>query len=224
VARKVDLFERTALPIVCRFLYTKDFNMVFVETSRIGYNIHNGDGAAGYPYEPNCKFVLQDLVANQTLPVAQDTSWGWFLGWSPDSQWMLFSNSTGYFNNETNQKYSFVNTQTRIGKWVILPVKSHGSTAWASKSNVIAYSGCEGDETAPEENCQIQFWGPDGTQIKQPIPLDRPFSILSWLQDDIRLLLRERDSTLWIINVDGGGLQPILGGVPYPKVMSNDGP
>ena len=183
---------------------------------------------AGYPYEPNCEFVLYDLSANQSWPVAQETGWGWFLGWSPDSQWMIFSNRTSFYASETDHKFFIVNSITRLGKWVILPEQSGGSIRWSSKSDVIAYSGCEvgrefKGEIYKEEGCQIQFWNPDGTQIKKSIPLPERFGIISWTPDDTRLVLQKNAETLWIINVDGSGLRSILGGVMGGIVLSDNG-
>jgi hypothetical protein len=170
-----------------------------------------------YFYEPSCKFSLSDLVVNQTLPVAEDSFYGWFEGWSADSKWMLFANAP-YGNTQTDHKYLIVDPASRLGKWVDLPGHFCNSISWASHSDVIACSICES-----ETGCQIRFWGPDGIQTKPPIPLPQPFYIVSWTPDDTRIVLFPEDHTIWIINIDGTGLRQIFGNTPDLVVLPQSG-
>jgi len=158
---------------------------------------------SSYHYEPDCEFRLHDLTTNQIELVAEDTNFGWFRGWSSDSQWMLFENAL--YGEVTNQKYMIVNAHSLNSTWALGTGQACDSTAWAFQSAVFACTVCEG-----EKGCQVRFYGPDGFQARPPISLPGQYYLVSWTPDDTRLLLYSEAHTLWVINADGTGLQQVF--------------
>lgn len=169
---------------------------------------------SSYFYEPDCEFRLHDLTTNRIVPVAEDTNFGWFRGWSSDSQWMLFENAL--YGEGADQKYMIVNAYSLNSTWALGTGQGCDSTAWAFQSAVFACTVCE-----VEKGCQIRFYGPDGFQARPPISIPGQFFLVSWTPDDTRLLLYPEAHTLWLINADGTGLQQVFGNVINWAVLPN---
>lgn len=161
---------------------------------------------SSYHYEPDCEFRLHDLTTNHIEPVAEDTNFGWFRGWSSDSKWMLFENAL--YGEVTDQKYLIVNALSLNSTWALGTGQPCNSTAWAFQSAVFACAVCEG-----EKGCQVRFYGSDGFQARSPITLPGQYYLVSWTPDDTRLLLYPEDHTLWLINLNGTDLQQVFGNV-----------
>jgi len=99
----------------------------------------------------------------------------------------------------------------------------HRIATWAHQSDVIALSGCD-NEYENVTACQIRFFlGPDGNPILPSIPMTETLWVLAWTPDDTRLLLRGIGDTLWVINVDGSGLSPVLGGASRAMILYDRG-
>ena len=66
-------------------------------------------------------------------------------------------------------------------------------------------------------------FGDQWNQAKPPIRLPELFQILSWTPDDLRLVIYPEDHTLWVINVDGSGLQQVVYNRGNWEVLPNRG-
>jgi WD40 repeat protein len=163
-------------------------------------------GSCYYVYECPLEYVLYDLVTGEQWQVAKDIRWGRFLGWSPDSQWMLFS---AYERGETIGSVQLVLIDvTTLEEQQITPSdKDVRAASWSPNSQSIALSQCDA------EGCFLWTLSRDGNNLQRVSSeiTDAAWSV-AWSPDSSRLIFaREEDtSVIWSIRIDGTDLRPII--------------
>jgi WD40 repeat protein len=187
------------------------------------------DGITHCPLE----YVLHDLVTGEQWPLRRLEAieggfkgLGRFVGWSPDSQWMLFEEYEGDpFFGPLLIRLVTVNTATREER-TITTNKNIALASWSPDGRTIAFTqsdpgGRGGCET---EMCSLWLIESDGNSVRQ-VPVEMPYSwvygSLDWSPDGSRLVFSGGDdsSVVWSVRLDGTDLRPIITQAERPHVL-----
>ena len=172
-------------------------------------------GSCGYVYECPLEYMLHDLVTGEQWQVAQSIGWGRFLGWSADSQWMLFS---AYERGETTSAVQLVliNVATLEERNITPSDKDVRSASWSPDGRSIALIHCD------LEGCTLWTMNRDGSDLQRvPTEITDAAWSVDWTPDSSRLVFtREEDtSVIWSVRIDGTDLRPIISNATMPRVL-----
>jgi hypothetical protein len=172
-------------------------------------------GSCGYVYECPLEYVLHDRSTAEQWRVAEDIGWGNFLGWSPDSQWMLFS---AFERGETASavRLILVDTTTRKAQPMTPADKHVSSASWSPNGQSIAFVQCDDGGCAPwilnSRSREVQ---------KVSIEITDAAEDINWTPDSSRLIFTRKDdsSIIWSVKIDGTDLRPIASNTYSPQVL-----
>ncbi len=172
-------------------------------------------GSCGYVYECPLEYILHDLSTNKQWRVAESIGWGRFLGWSPDSQWMLFS---AFERGETlsNVRLVLVDTATRKERPITSADRHVLSASWSPDGRSIAFIQCD------EKGCAPWVMNSLGKDLRKiPVEITDVAEGINWTPDSSRLIFArgEDSSVIWSVKVDGSDLRPIASNVYSPQVL-----
>lgn len=172
-------------------------------------------GSCGYVYECPLEYMLHDLVTGEQWQVAQSIGWGRFLGWSADSQWMLFS---AYERGDTTSAVQLVltNVATLEERNITPSDKDVRSASWSPDGRSIALIHCD------LEGCTLWTMNGDGSDLQRvPTEITDAAWSVDWTPDGSRLVFtREEDtSVIWSVRIDGTDLRPIIFNAAMPCVL-----
>lgn len=171
-------------------------------------------GSRYYVYEGPLEYVLHDFVTGEQWQVAESIGWGRFWGWSPDSQWMLFS---AYERGETIAPVQLVllNVVTLEEQQITPSDKDVRAASWSPNGRSIALILCD------LEICGLWTMSNDGSGLQRvSAEITDGAWYIDWTPDGSRLLFtREGASVLWSVRVDGTDLRPIIFDAVMPRVL-----
>ncbi|MFC1878427.1 hypothetical protein ACFLZW_00800 [Chloroflexota bacterium] len=167
---------------------------------------------------PTCQYVLLDIGSSEQWPVAGNVNFGKFIGWSPDSQFMLFTSQLRFQSNPN--QLLLIDTKSLLEITITDNLNRIMSASWSPDGEMIAYSFCN----EYEEICEVWIVSKDG-KVSQAIPSEYPLKAyeLGWSPDGSRLIFKlggfvEKD--FWSIRIDGTDLRPILTNVHACRVVT----
>jgi WD40 repeat protein len=171
-------------------------------------------GSRYYVYEGPLEYVLHDLVTEEQWQVAESIGWGRFWGWSPDSQWMLFS---AYERGEAIAPVQLVliNVVTLEERQITPSDKDVRAASWSPNGQSIALILCD------LEICGLWTMSNDGSSLQGvSAEITDGAWYIDWTPDGSRLVFtREGASVLWSVRVDGTDLRPIIFDAVMPRVL-----
>lgn len=200
------------------------FNLVTGERIPVPQSLHlsqspNGrywlTGSCGYVYECPLEYVLHNLVTGEQWRVAKSIGWGRFLGWSPDSQWMLF---TAYERGKaiTLTQLVVINVATREERRITSSNQNVQAASWSPNGQSIALIQCD------LEGCALWTMSRTGDDIQRvPTEITDAAWSVDWIPDGSRLIFtREEDtSVVWSVRLDGTDLRPIVFNAVMPRIL-----
>jgi len=199
------------------------FDLVTGEKTLIPESLHfsqspNGrywlTGSRYYVYEGPLEYVLHDLVTGEHWQVAESVGWGRFLGWSPDSQWMLFS---AYEMGEAIApvRLVLINVITLEERQITPSDRDVRAASWSPNGQSIALVLCD------LEMCGLWTMRNDGSGLQRVVTeITDGAWYIDWTPDGSRLVFtREDRSVLWSVKVDGTDLRPIIFDAVMPSVL-----
>jgi WD40 repeat protein len=172
-------------------------------------------GSCGYVYECPLQYVLHDLVTRQHWRVAESIGWGRFLGWSPDSQWMLF-NTLERGEARTPAQLVLINVATQQEQQITPSDKDVRGAAWSPDGQSIALTQCD------VGICGLWTMDKYGKNLQRvPKEITDAAWIVDWIPDRSRLIFtREEDSSIvWSVGTDSTDLRPIVANADSPQVL-----
>lgn len=177
--------------------------------------------SAGYVYECACQYVLRDLVTGQVTDVTETLEWPSFLGWSPDSQLMLFSTGSGKETPPVVQLV-IIDVTTHETRVITPDDRAVSSAVWAPTGQSLAFIQCQPADDSPSSPQACTLWTGDqyGANL-QPIPAEiapssgGPARCLTWTPDGAHLVFAQsglalNTHTIWTVRRDGTDLRPIV--------------
>jgi len=171
-------------------------------------------GSCYYVYECPLEYVLHDLATGEQRQVAESIGWGRFWGWSPDSQWMLFS---AYERGEAIApvRLVLINVVTLEERQITPSDKDVRAASWSPNGQSIALILCD------LEICGIWTMSNDGSGLQRvSAEITDGAWYIDWTPDGSRLVFtREDASVLWSVRVDGTDLRPIIFDAVMPSVL-----
>jgi len=121
--------------------------------------------AQGYAYECGCAYRLHNVETGEKWHVAEDVNWGKFLGWSSNSEWLLFSTNPSRSSSAT--ELIIVNAATRTTRTITPNDKTALLPNWSPDKDTIAFTLCDRrksqDSDAPLKNCDLWLVDKDGS-------------------------------------------------------------
>ena len=172
-------------------------------------------GSCGYVYECPLQYVLHDLETRQEWRVAKSIGWGRFLGWSPDSRWLLFS---AYERGEASLpvRLVLVNAATQKEQQITPSDKDVRSASWSPDGQSIALTQCD------VAGCGLWTMNGNGRNLQQvSTEITNAAWFVDWIPDKSRLIFtREEDpSIVWSVGLDGTDLRPVVANADSPQVL-----
>jgi len=171
-------------------------------------------GSCYYVYECPLEYVLHDLATGEQWQVAESIGWGRFWGWSPDSQWMLFS---AYERGEAIAPVQLVliNVVTLEERQITPSDKDVRAASWSPNGQSIALILCD------LEICGLWTMSNDGSGLQGvSAEITDGAWYIDWTPDGSRLVFtREDASVLWSVRVDGTDLRPVIFDAIMPSVL-----
>lgn len=172
-------------------------------------------GSCYYVYECPLQYVLRNLMTRQQWRVAESIGWGRFLGWSPDSQWMLFN---AYERGETSTpaRLVLINAATRKEQQIALGDKDVRGVSWSPDGQSIALTQCD------TVDCALWTMDRNGKNLQRvATEITDAAWIVDWISDSSRLIFTrgEDSSTIWGVRTDGADLKPIVTNANSPQVL-----
>jgi Tol biopolymer transport system component len=154
-------------------------------------------------------------VTRQQWRVAESIGWGRFLGWSPDSQWMLFN---AYERGETSTpvRLVLINAATRKEQQITPSDKDVRAASWSPDGQSIALTQCDTGD------CALWTMDRNGKNLQRvATEVTDAAWIVDWIPDSSRLIFtrEEGSSIVWSVRTDGADLRPIVSNADLPQVL-----
>jgi hypothetical protein len=177
--------------------------------------------STGYAYECSCQYVLSDLMTGQDAPVAEGLDWPYFLGWSPDSQAMLFTTGTGREANPVLQLV-IITAATREMRVITPDDRLVAWADWSPDGQALAFIQDQLPDDGSPSSATCTLWLADERGANPaPIPVEMPPTYagpamcLAWTPDSSRLVFAQpgpaqNADTIWTVRLDGSDLRPIV--------------
>jgi len=174
-------------------------------------------GSCSYVYECPLDYVLHDLTTGEEWQVSESIGRGAFLGWSPDSQWMLFFSDYRQVESDALLQLRLVNTETHEAEEVTPDDTDVFGAAWSPDSQSIAFAqrDIEGQS----------LWVMDrdgGNRRRVAVQVTDLSGGLDWSPDGSRLVFatsEDHDLAVWSVRVDGSDLRRIIERADQPRVL-----
>ncbi len=171
------------------------------------------DGRYVYTYIDS-KMQLQDTRTGERWPVPEKSEGVVFVGWSPDSRYLLLS--VFYRREEATagkevELLIVVDAQTREQRVISSPNKiaSGARAAWSPDGQTVIFMECD----SPRSACvHPELWlaSKDGTNRRQ-IPMEKAvsFSDPCWTPDGNRIVFSREDEGTWVLSLADGSLNQV---------------
>ena len=199
------------------------FDLVTRERTFIPESLHfsqspNGHywltGSCYYVYECPLEYVLHDLATGEQWQVAESIGWGRFWGWSPDSQWMLFS-ACERGEAIASVQLVLINVVTLEERQITPSDQDVRAASWSPNGQSIALILCD------LEICGLWTMSNDGSDLRRvSAEITDGAWYIDWTPDGSRLVFTREDApVLWSIRVNGTDLRPIIFDAVMPSVL-----
>jgi len=152
---------------------------------------------------------------------------GWFLGWSPDSQYLLFNTVTS--PDVCRSQLILIHVKTLEAKLITPNDQNVWDASLSPSGNLLFYKQSEIADLGLCKSGKLDYWLMDlKNQAVQEILVEFKKDVweFNWTPDGKRLVFfhdgyNGREHQLWSMNVDGSDLKPILADVEDFIILSD---
>jgi hypothetical protein len=185
-------------------------------------------GCSGNPYVMGCsRYTLQDLVNSKQYKFEGEIELGGFIGWSSDSQSMLFNTVTS--PDICMSQLIMVDVKTLEQKAITSEDENVWNASFSPTGNLLFYEQAEIADLGLCKSGKADYWILDlDNQQTYEIPADFQKDVwdFDWTPDGKRLLFFHDsysgyENELWSMNLDGSDLKPLLSNVEDFEVLQS---
>ena len=149
--------------------------------------------------------IIEGQIIPKRIIIPEDLQSGFDFAWSPDSQRIVFQAGKKLDNNDFSSVIVIVEVESEKVEVLSEPNIKHSNPTCSPDGKTIAYIG------PMDEDSTIWLMDIDGKN-KRPLVDVKCWSQPIWSPDSNRILFREGNSGIWIVNADGTGLKKLASG------------
>jgi WD40 repeat protein len=172
-------------------------------------------------------YVIRYEGSNKQYKLERSMELGWFLGWSPDSRFLLFNTVTS--PDVCMSQLILIDTKTFEEKLITPKDKNVWSADFLPEGNMLIYKQAQIPNLELCTSGKVEYWllNLDNLEPKKiPVEFQDEAWDFSWTPDGKRLVFfgagsGSREHQVWSMNLDGSDSKPILDNVEEFKILSH---